>query len=60
MEPYLLILHLSTNLWNPNIPPQTFVRPSRADCLKNAQLLKELGHRAKCIPESSQVLTIAK
>jgi hypothetical protein len=60
MEPYLLIIHLAANLWNPNIPPTTVERPSRADCLKSAQLLKELGNRTQCIRASSQVLTIAQ
>ena len=60
MEPYVLIVHLAANLWNPNIPPQTFVQPSRLECLKQARLLKEFGHRAQCLPENGRAFVIAK
>ena len=60
MEPYVLIVHLAANLWNPSIPPQTFVQPSQGECLRQARRLKEFGHRTQCLPENDRALDVAR
>jgi hypothetical protein len=61
VEPYLLIVHLAFNAGDPAVPPpQSFVRPSQARCMRERDFIRSAGHRAECIPESRQVLTIAK
>lgn len=54
MEPYVLIVYLAMKAGDAALPrPQTFVRPSRADCLLWVDRFRRMGDRARMRPGRS-------